>query len=104
MSDAFIRHRYNNLQSICNSDHISPVAGLSAKYLKSVANNRMNFIVTNLVGEEGIPDIFCHSGHGQNVILTFPIVWGTNPLVECVPIILDRPEGAGGVLVRPRYE
>ena len=47
---------------------------------------------TYLVLEERVPDIFCHSGHGQNVILAFLISMGTDSIAEGGALIPNHPE------------
>ena len=52
----------------------------------------MGFATTNLVVEEGIPDIFCDSGHSLNITLTFLVALGADAVVKHVRILPDRPE------------
>jgi hypothetical protein len=54
----------------------------------------VSFVVTHLVLEEGVPDIFRHSGHSLNVVLTFLVSLGVDAIVERVPVIPDQPESA----------
>ena len=54
----------------------------------------MGFLAAHLVLKEGIPDIFCHFRHGQNVILRFFISLDADTTVEHIPVILNRPESA----------
>ena len=57
-------------------------------------------IATHLVFEEGIPDIFRHSRHGQNVILTFLVSLGADTIEEHVPVVPDQAESAGRELAQ----
>jgi hypothetical protein len=58
-------------------------------------------VVTNLIVEEGIPDIFHHFRHSQNVILRFLVAFDTDATVEHAPVVPGRPESAGRQLARP---
>jgi hypothetical protein len=58
-------------------------------------------VVTNLVVEETIPDIFHHFRHSQNIVLRLLITLDADVIVENVPFISDRPESAARELVQP---
>ena len=58
-------------------------------------------IATHLVLEEGIPDIFRHCGHSQNVILTLLVSLGVDATEEHIPIVPNRPESARRELALP---
>ena len=55
----------------------------------------MRLFATYLVLEECIPGIFHHSGHDQNVVLTFLVSLDADTIVERDGLISDRPESAG---------
>jgi len=55
----------------------------------------MEFFAAHLVLEECVPDIFCHSRHGQNVTLAFLVSLGANTIVEDEAVIPNCPESAG---------
>ena len=57
-------------------------------------DNFIGFLATHLVLEEGIPDIFCHFRHGQNVILRFLVSLDADTIVEHGPVIPNRPKSA----------
>ena len=59
---------------------------------------------THLVLEESISDIFRHSGHSQNIILTFLVSLDTDTTVEHSPLIPNQPESAERELERLRVE
>ena len=87
-------------QSTCTRGRTSPVAGLSVEGLLNFSGDgRLRFVDTYLVLEEGIPDVFCHCGHNQNVIWTFLIAMGVDTIVERVPVVPDQPESTSGVSV-----
>jgi len=50
----------NDSQSVCNSDHISPVAGSSIGASQLGDNDRVVSFVTYLVLKERVPEIFHH--------------------------------------------
>ena len=54
----------------------------------------MGFFATHLILEERVPDIFRHSGHSQNVTLTFLVSLDTDTVVERDAIIPDQSESA----------
>jgi len=53
---------------------------------------------THLVLEDGISDVFCHSGNSQDVALTFLVSLSTDAIVERDAIIPNQLESARGEL------
>ena len=44
-------------------------------------NERKRFIATHLILEEGVPNIFCHSGRTRNVARAFLVALGVDAIV-----------------------
>ena len=55
---------------------------------------------TYLVLEECIPDVLRHSGHGQNIALTFFVSLGADTIVQHDSVITNNPESGGRELVQ----
>ena len=60
----------------------------------------MRFAATNLVVEEGVPDISRHSGYSLNIVLTFLIPLGVYAIAERIPIVLDQTESTEAQLAQ----
>ena len=60
----------------------------------------MRFAATNLIVEEGVPDISRHSGYSLNIVLTFLIPLGIYAIVERIPIVPDQTESTEGRLAQ----
>ena len=60
----------------------------------------MGHFTTHLVLEEGIPDVFRHSGDSQHVILTFLVSRSTDAIVERDTVIPNQFESARGELAQ----
>ena len=54
----------------------------------------MSFVITDLIIKKGVPDVFHHPRHGQNIVLAFLIVLCGDAIVEHLPFISNRPESA----------
>ena len=76
-----------------------PLLNLLSKNPTSVHNSSLGFVVTYLIFEEGIPDIFRDSGRSQDVDLTFLVVLGIDAVAECVPVFPNQLESTGRWLV-----
>ena len=59
-----------------------------------VTQRRRKLITTNLIIEEGIPDILRDSGYSQNIVLTPLVVLGVDAITKRVTLIFDQSEGA----------
>ena len=80
-----------------NSVHILPVAGRPVKASRFQRHDsHVSLVTTNLVVEEGIPNLFCNSRHGLDIVLTFLVVLDVDAIAKHVGLIPDQPEGAGG--------
>ena len=55
----------------------------------------MNLISTDLIIEEGIPDILRDFRHSLNVTSTFLVALGVSAIAERVALVSDFPESAG---------
>ena len=89
-------HRFGDLQSACSPGRILRAAGLSVGVSPVQRSNGNEFhpMVTHLIFEERIPDIFCHSGHSQSIVLTFLVSLGADAVEERAPIFPNQPESA----------
>lgn len=59
-----------------------------------VTQRRRKPITTNLIIEEGIPDILRDSGYSQNIVLTPLVVLGVDAITKRVTLIFDQSESA----------
>ena len=67
----------------------------------SVSNdNHVGFFATYLVLEKRVPDIFCHSGHDQNITLAFLVSMNVDTIAERAALVSNRSESAGAELAR----
>ena len=62
----------------------------------------MNLISTDLIIEEGIPDILRDFRHSLNVTSTFLVALGVSAIAERVALVSDFPESAGNQSARWR--
>ena len=93
-------NRYDNLQSVRRSAHISPVAGSSVNVSNFSDNDYVGSFATHLVLEEGVLNIIRHFGHGQNVTLGFPVPLGADTIAQHSAFIPNQLEGARRKLVQ----
>jgi len=95
MSDMFSSYKCSDLQSTCNFDRISRVAGRPVKAFQfQFPNNCKSVVVANLILKEGIPDIFHDSGRSLNIVFRFLVALSIDAIVEYVPIIPDYSQSA----------
>ena len=96
MLGMFSTRRIDDSQLTCNSGHISPAAGSSveAPKFQRHRNECVGLFAIHLVLEERVPDIFHHSGHSQDVALTFLVSLDTETVAEHDAIIPNQPESA----------
>jgi len=52
----------------------------------------LELVVTYLILEGSVPDIFSQSGRSQNITRTFLIALGIGAAVKHVPVVPDQPE------------
>ena len=58
-------------------------------------NSYISLATTNLVVEDGVPDVFRDSGNSLNIVLAFFVILSIDAIAKNVAVILDQSESTG---------